>query len=120
MTPDKLCYIASPYTRTPNIDLAFEQIARITAQLSISGLTAFSPIVHGHSMVRAANLDHTDPAAFAALNKKMLHISDILIVVWMEGWNQSTGVKEEIAYFESMHKPIYDYDPVTLVMKRRD
>lgn len=115
-----LCFLSTPYTKTPNIDRAFEQAAMIAAHLSRSGLTVFSPIAHSHSLARCAGLDHRDPAVFAALNKKMLQHSEVLIVVLMEGWSESDGVKEEVAFFERAHKPIFDCDPLTLVMTRRN
>jgi hypothetical protein len=119
MTPLGLAYVATPYTLMPDLDRAFQQAARVAAHLAKSGLAIFAPIVHSHPLVRAGNLDHRDPAVYAALNEKMLKECSVLIVVQMEGWHESQSVKEEIAYFESMHKPIFDCDPVTLVMKRR-
>ena len=119
MTGLGLAYLATPYSKQPDIDRAFQQAAKIAAHLSQSGLTIFSPIAHSHPLVRAAGLDHRDPAVYAALNARMLDHCEILIVVTMEGWHESEGIAEEIAFFERMHKPIFDCDPLTLVMKRR-
>lgn len=117
--PDNIAYLASAYTRQSNLDRAFKTAAIAASRLSIAGIPCFSPIVHGHVLVRAQGLDHTNPAVFAALNKKMLEVCSTLIVLNMDGWRNSEGIKEEIEYFEKMHKPIYDCDPDTLVMKRR-
>ena len=114
-----LCYIASPYTLTPDIDRAFQQVARVTAHLAKTGMAVFSPIVHSHPLVRAGNLDHKDPAVYAALNAKMLEICSVLIIVLLEGWQESDGIREEVAFFEAAHKPIFECDPFTLVMKRK-
>lgn len=119
--PDgNVAYLATPYTLRPDIDRAFQQASRIAAHLSLAGITIFSPIAHSHPMVRAAGLDHTNPAIYAALNKKMLDVCAYLIVVQMDGWQDSDGMREEIEFFERMHKPIYDCDPLTLTMKRRE
>jgi hypothetical protein len=114
-----LCYLATPYTLTADIERAFHQAACIAANLSKSGLTVFSPIAHSHSLAKCAGLDHRDPAVYEALNQKMLELSQILIVVRMEGWQRSDGVRKEVAFFEAAHKPIFDCDPITLVMTRR-
>lgn len=119
MNSSSLCYMATPYTKMPDIDRAFQQAARIAVHLNKAGLTIFSPIAHSHALIRAANLDHTDPASYAALNRRMLDHCDILIVVQMEGWHESDGITEEVAFFEATHKPIFDCDPHTLTMKRR-
>lgn len=120
MTPTGFAYIATPYTKTQNLDRAFTQAARIAADLSLMGLTVFSPIAHGHALAAARNLDPKNPAVFDRLNKQMLDLCEVLIVVQMEGWSESDGVAEEVAFFERMHKPIFDCDPVTLNMVKRE
>ncbi len=119
MLDSALVYLATPYTLTPSIERAFEQACQIAARLSMSGLTVFSPIAHSVTLAKVAGLDHRDPAVFAALNNKMLRHAEVLIVVLMEGWQDSDGVKEEVAFFERAHKPIFDCDPLTLMMTRR-
>jgi hypothetical protein len=114
-----LCYLATPYALTADIERAFQQAANIGGKLCKSGLTVFSPISHSHPMARYAGLDHRDPAVFESINQRMLEFCDILIVVQMEGWQRSDGVRREIAFFEATHKPIFDCDPITLVMTRR-
>lgn len=119
MSDPGIAYLCTPYTRQPNIDRAFQQAALIAARLSRAGITIFSPIAHSHPMVRAAGLDHRDPAVYAKLNAKMLDVCNVLIVVHLEGWQESDGMREEIEFFERNHKPIYDCDPLTLRMTRR-
>src|ERR1700690_2249811 len=93
-----LCYIASPYSKVADIDRAFQQVARVAAQLAKSGLTIFCPIAHSHPLVRALGLDHRDPAVYAALNAKMLDSCNVLIVVRLEGWQDSDGIREEVEF----------------------
>lgn len=120
MTPFGLCYLATPYTRFPGgIDRAFREAARIAAHLNLAGVKAFSPIAHGHVLAKVSGLDPTDPAVFAKLNEAMLAHCGVLIVAQMDGWADSDGVREEIAYFERYIKPIYDLDPASLIMTRR-
>jgi nucleoside 2-deoxyribosyltransferase len=114
-----LIYLATPYSKMADIDRAFEQAARVAAKLSLAGMTVFAPIAHSHPMVRAAGLDHRNPAVYAALNRRMLCFCDVLVIVLMEGWRESDGIKEEFDFFEAAHKPIYDCDPFTLRMMRR-
>lgn len=118
--PNGIAYLATPYSRMPDIDRAFQQASRIAAHLSLSGITLFCPIAHSHPMVRAAGLDHRNPAVFAALNKFMLDKCASLIVVHMDGWRESDGMREEIEFFERTHKPIFDMeDPASFTMKQR-
>jgi hypothetical protein len=119
MTPPGLCYLATPYTLTESIDRAFGRACRVAAHLDMAGLTVFSPIAHGHAIARATAINPKNPATYDRLNKRMLDLCDILIVVQMEGWMESEGIKDEIEFFERMHKPIYDCDPVTLTLTRR-
>jgi hypothetical protein len=119
VTPSGLCYLATPYSLTESIDRAFGRACRVAAHLNMAGITCFSPIAHGHAIARCAGIDPKNPAVFDRLNKHMLDICPVLIVVLMEGWRQSDGIKEEVAFFEKMHKPIYDCDPQSLRLTPR-
>jgi hypothetical protein len=85
----------------------------------MAGITCFSPIAHGHAIARCSGIDPKNPAVFDRLNKRMLDVCNALIVVQMEGIHESDGVKEEIAFFERNHKPIWDCDPQTMRLTKR-
>jgi hypothetical protein len=50
----------------------------------------------------------------------MMRVCDVLIVVHMESWDTSKGIAMEVEHFERSGKPIFDMDPETLVMTRRN
>jgi hypothetical protein len=71
-------------------------------------------------MARAAGKDPKNPAIYEAINRTMLGTCATLIVAEMDGWQESTGIFEEILTFEALHKPIYMLNPHTLTMIRRE
>lgn len=114
-----IAYLASPYSRCADLDRAFQQVGAIAYHLSSAGVSLFCPIVHAYAMARAAGQDPKNPAIYEALNRRMLDVCARLIVAQMDGWLASNGMLDEILFFERMHKPIFDLDPQTMVMKRR-
>lgn len=121
-----LAYLATPYSRLADLDRAFQQAGAIAYQLSSAGVPLFCPIVHAHAMARAAGQDPKNPAIYEALNRRMLDVCSKLIVVRMEGWSISDGMREEVEFFRRMHKPIHDLyprfedDSLTFVIIKRE
>lgn len=116
-----LAYLASPYTLAPDRRLMARKTARLCSRLILSGVHAFSPIVHGHFMSRGeyGELDPLDGELWQQINQPYLEVCEPLIVAHMDGWAESKGVAHEIAYFVKAGKPIFDLDPETLKMVRR-
>ena len=101
----KLVYLASPYTHRDQfiMELRASLVGCLTAQFQLefgTTRTFFSPIVHGHNMTKTKEgqkLPHTwDYWKPHDLN--ILKRCDELWVVCMEGWEDSTGVQEEIQF----------------------
>lgn len=117
---DKLCYLATPYTKyEPGIERAFTDAARLAGHLLRSGLRVFSPIVHGHPIAIIGKIDPRDLTIWLPFNTLMVKAADVLIVAHLPGWDASTGVAEEIEAFGASGRPIYDLNPNTLLMIRR-
>jgi hypothetical protein len=115
-----LAYVASPYTKfVDGLDAAHEVAARLTGRLLASGVIAYSPIAHCHPMAVYAALDPLDIPIWYGHNLVMMRRCDTLIVAHLPGWEESEGVKFEIDHFAKAGKPIFDLDPVTLKMVRR-
>jgi Domain of unknown function (DUF1937) len=117
--PKGIAYLGSPYSKRVDLDRAFRHIARIGGMLSAAGIPLFCPIAHSHSLAWWAGVDPKNPAIYEALNDKMQDVCSVLIVTQMDGWSDSDGLSKEIEFFERTHKPIYDCDPITLIMTRR-
>lgn len=118
-----LCYLGSPFTNYPHgHHRAVIDIARIAAQLLSSGVRLFCPVVHSAPLVWIDDspLDPNDGKLWADINAPFLRVCDLLIVAQLDGWEESGGLKAEIAAFEQARiKDIWDLDPKTLVMRRR-
>lgn len=119
---NRLIYLATPYSLLPDLDAAATYAANIAARLSQATHGAvFSPIVHGHALCRAGNLDPIrDSIAWSALNDRMLEECDVLVVAHMDGWEESRGIQDEVTAFTATGRPIFDLVDLTHVrMERR-
>lgn len=121
MIPEgNLCYLATPFTHYRfGPEAAFVEAAQITAKLVKAGIITYSPIVHGWPLSRYGDIDAFDHSIWLPLNEPMLIACDILIVARMDGWRDSLGVGVEIKHFEDTEKPIFDLDPLTMRMSKR-
>lgn len=100
-------YIASPYTH-PKADVMeerYEIVSGHTAFLLNKGIHVFSPIVHCHELAKTFGLPrHAE--FWNAYNVTMLRAAGQLLVLTMEGWHESRGVKHEIYIAELLHIPL--------------
>lgn len=116
-----LCYLATPYTKYPaGIDLAFREAAEIAAALLKEGIKVYSPIAHTHPLALYGKLDPLDHKIWLPFDQAMMDASDALVVAHMSGWDQSFGVAHEIKVFAEQGKPIFDLDPKTFALTRRE
>lgn len=116
---DKLAYLATPYTKfsgggSNGHREAHARAVLLARRLLLARVIVFSPIVHGHPLAH-----NSEPHIYEPLNTLMLARSDILLVAHLDGWEESKGIKHEIAYFAERGAPIFDLDPVSLTMARR-
>jgi len=102
-----LIYLASSYSHVdPNIrKQRYEKVLEITAKLIIEqGLIVYSPIVHNHPVV-LLHENRTEDCAFEFWRKfdsKMLSRCDQMWILTIDGWNTSTGIREEMKIAESL------------------
>lgn len=116
-----LAYLATPYTNyQPDPTTGYVHACKIAAKLIRSGIKVYSPIAHTHPIGVFGDLDPLDHTIWLPFDEAMMAKADVLIVAHLNGWKESKGVKHEIAFFEAAAKPIYDLDPVTMAMKRRE
>lgn len=76
-----------------------------TAEYLQQGHIVFSPITHCHVM---ANMYHLpkDYKFWQHMDRGMIDASDEVWVLKMDGWERSEGITDEIAYAESLGKPV--------------
>jgi hypothetical protein len=105
-------YLATPYTRYPmGRPRAFTDTARVAGSLLAAGVNVFAPIVHGHVLATAAKNLKNDHEFWMAVNAPFMEPAIGVIVAQLPGWQDSIGIKAELAYFSEAKKPIV-YLPV--------
>lgn len=95
MAAMNLIYLASPYSHpNPAVrELRYEVARLATANLLREGLAVFSPIVYGKSMEKMLG---TDYLSWKRINDAMLEASTGMIVLKLDGWEESKGIAYEI------------------------
>lgn len=117
---DSLAYLATPYSKWPlGLHDAFVEVSKLAARLLVAGVKVYSPIAHTHPLATYGFLDALDHTIWLPFDEAMMRVSDVLIVAHMDGWQQSKGVAHEIEFFKAAGKPIFDLDPGTLRMTKR-
>jgi len=101
-----MIYLASPYSHAdPAVrEARYRAACRATAALLRAGLVVFSPIVHSHPLVAfdlPTGWDFWEP-----IDRAYLARCDEVVVLTLDGWQQSTGVRAEIALARGLGKPV--------------
>lgn len=101
-----LWYLASPYTDDdPAVMQArFERVCQAAAVLMQRGMLVFSPIAHCHSINRYGLPPTWD--YWKQLDIALLSRCDGLLVLMLDGWKESRGVRAETYYAIEHDMPI--------------
>ena len=113
MTKDQLIYIGSPYTHSDKIVMnnRYNSVLAITADLLNRGFHVISPIVHCHPLSVKYNLKG-DFEFWKKYNFALLSKCDILLVVPLNDWVKSVGLKAEIEFAQDNNIPVEVYNLV--------
>ena len=107
-------YLATPYSKYPDgIKAAFEDAAINTAALVLQGIPVFSPIAHTHPVAVYGGIDPYDHDIWIPADKPLMGAAHGLLVVKMEGWEESYGIGIEIAHFKAAGKPVHFVEDVS-------
>jgi Domain of unknown function (DUF1937) len=106
-----MIYLASPYSHpNPMVrETRFEAACRTTARLIQAGQTVFSPIVHGHPLVHYGL--PTDWSFWQRFGKEHLQRCDDVLVLQIDGWQESEGVQAEVELARGLGKRIQYLSP---------
>jgi nucleoside 2-deoxyribosyltransferase len=106
-----MIYLASPYSHSdPAVrEARFQQVCRAAAALIRTGHPAFSPIAHSHPI--AAYGLPTDWAYWERDARLHLNASAEVVVLTLDGWQQSVGIAAEIAIAAELGKPVRYLSP---------
>ncbi len=115
-TESSFWYLASPYSKTTNLDLAWEQACKLSAILINLGYIIYSPIAHSHQIAKYVEASPRDSAFWVAQQRPFLLAAEGVIIATLLGWRQSEGIAIEREYFTGARKPIRYMDPVTYML----
>ena len=110
----ELIYLASPYSHLDESvrERRFQRACEASAVLMWQGLFVFSPIAHSHPIALTGGL----PLGFDYWKKYdeiILGRCDVLIILMLEGWKDSIGIKGEMCMARNLHKPIFYMRDIT-------
>jgi hypothetical protein len=110
-----MIYLASPYSHPdPAVrEKRFRDACRAAVALMQTGHAVFSPIAHSHPLV-----EHglpTDWSFWERHDREHLARCDEVVVLMLDGWQESIGVREEIRIARELGKPVRYVDIARLV-----
>lgn len=111
----KLAYLAVPYSSpSPFVREARWHASNAgAARLIREGYAVFAPISQSHPIARDHHLG-LDWDSWAALDREMLSRCDEVHVLCIDGWQESKGIKAELAIAEELGLPVFfDHRPLT-------
>ena len=104
--PD-IIYLAAPYSSQSCITEhnRFYSVSAVAAKLIKEGHVVISPITHSHPMRKFWELKG-DYKTWRKQNELFMDMSTRMIILKLDGWEESEGIREEKAYMEKQGKPI--------------
>lgn len=100
-----MIYLACPYTHEHDYvqHRRYEQVTAVAAELMKRGFIIYSPITSMHYLSR-----HCKPNEIDWLHHDLTILArcDKLIVLMLEDWNKSEGLRREIEFAEEHNIPI--------------
>lgn len=108
LTPDSIVYLACPYShKDKEVEKdRFVKVTFVAAKLAEKGDITFSPITHNRLINEAHPLPNIWEGFWKIYDGAFLHLSRKLYVLMLEGWEQSTGVQDEIQMAKDWEIPI--------------
>jgi|SRR6478736_5348109 len=106
---DELIYLAGPYTQVPDKEMFMSSLMRFSGQFMLNnpGKHIVSPLFNHFSLGLVPGLAG-DYAFWGAYSRNLLRRCDTLLVIMYLGWEESTGVQDEIRLATELKKtPVY-------------
>ena len=101
-----MIYLAAPYTSDdPTVrQQRFEANCQAAAELIHRGKIVFSPIAMTHNLCRYGLPLNWE--FWQQIDRRFLDLCDEVVVLMLDGWQQSVGVQAEIAIARELGKPV--------------
>ena len=102
-----LIYLATPYSHPDPavMQTRFVRACEIAGRMMAKGQFVFAPIVHGHPLAVRCELPR-DWEYWRRYCAEMIGNASKLVVVKMDGWEDSVGIKGEIAIARRLGVPV--------------
>jgi nucleoside 2-deoxyribosyltransferase len=103
----KKIYLASPYS-DPNPAIQeqrFLAVCKKAGEIMNLGFLVYSPIAHCHPIAKLCNLPK-DFKYWQKVNHEFIRWADEMWVLMLPGWKFSDGIKNEIAFADSLGKTV--------------
>jgi Domain of unknown function (DUF1937) len=107
-------YLASPYSH-PNpeiMEMRYAEALRCVGWLISHSVWVYSPIVHCHELAKR-NTMPTDAEHWRAYDHAMLQEASRLLILTLEGWEDSKGVNDEVTTAHALGILIHFISPNT-------
>jgi len=101
-----MIYVACPYSHPdPTVrEARFRAACRAVVEMLRTGYVVFAPIVHCHPLVEYGL--PTEWSFWERVDRTYLERCNELVVLMLEGWEESVGVKAEIAIARELGMPV--------------
>ena len=101
-----MLYLACPYSHEDATvrEMRFRVVTEVASYLFKHGLLVFSPISHSHPIAYYGTPG--DWETWEAFDRRMIAACDEIGVLMLDGWEESTGVRAEIAIARELGKPV--------------
>ncbi len=101
-----MIYLCSPYSDPdPGVrEQRFQAACAVAARLLREGHHVYSPVVHGHPLVRYGL--SADWSFWERHDRQHLKACDEVVVLTLDGWKESIGVQAELRHAGVLGKPV--------------
>lgn len=108
-----MIYLASPYNHESAGVRQGRYLANVRALVSLvrAGRVAFSPIVHNHPVASSEGFS-SGWEFWKNVDTEFLRRSDRLVVLKLDGWQESVGVRAEMELAAELGLPVEYMEPV--------
>ena len=112
-----LVYLASPYNHFASHvrQARFEGVCKAAAKLMAHGTLVFSPIAHTHPIAQFGLPKGWE--FWERYDRAMLSACSTVVVLTLDGWQESKGVTAEIAIAREQGKPVWLLAPTGGLLK---
>ncbi len=102
-----MIYISCPYTHPdPSVqEYRYKMSCKAASKLFAAGIVCFNPLAHSVPAVEfgGCSLTHSQ---WLAIDLEILRRCDEMLLLGLEGWRQSVGVKDELFEALALGKPV--------------